>query len=323
MSPFFQFQQNWCKLLDQVAGHDDSTNLPLLRREGTTVRQSLLGSILACMPVILRRLQRRHATFLSDALAAVHRVASIFFAVTPLSGVGPPPSDTEYVPGSQLLRNLQAVQQNTSMSAERSYGSSGIASGLKGLLHGSPSALDSWPPAQAQQGRAALSRFALELAAKTAPWPTLTDAPVLASLPPQKRRALLDESARLSGSHPSQRSCSGLLAACMTALRKLRSGAPQTGGAATRGAGEGSDSSNGGVTQSLGPGPSGSSAALLGEAVMLHGAVTSRWCGDACSHWPTCDAAADPFHRVPACVAALLDAAGQVQVAVNLHSQCA
>ena len=212
----------------------------------------------------------------------------------------------------------QAVQQKSAhQSAEPLSGSSKIASGLESLLYEGPSALNIWPPAQAQQGREALNSFALELAAMTAPWPMLADAPVLASLPPQKRRALLDEGAHSRGSHLSPVQCTGLLAACMTAMRSLRRGAPQTDSGAPQGAGEGSDSSNAGDSQSPSPSPSADSTALLGQAVMLHAAVTSQGCGDACCHWPTSDAATDPFHRVPICVAALLDAANQAQVEVK------
>ena len=206
------------------------------------------------------------------------------------------------------------------MSAEPCCGSSDIASGLERLLHGSPSALDSWPPAQAQQGREALNSFALELAAMTAPWPILADAPVLASLPPQKRRALLDEGAHHSGRHLSSVQCTGLLAACMAAMRNLRRNAPQTGGGDPRRAMEGSGSSSGEFSQSPGPSTSGSSTVLLGQAVMLHAAITSQRCGDACSLWPGCGAAPDPFHNVPASVAALLDAASQAQVEVQALS---
>ena len=279
------------------------------------MRGSVVSSILACMPVILQRLQRRHATFLSDALAATHRVASSFLAAPPLSGVASQPPDTGHIPGSQTPPTPQAVQQKSANgSAEPLSGCSKIASGLERLLCEGPSALNFWPLAQAQQGREALNSFALELAAMTAPWPILADAPVLASLPPQKRRALLDEGAHPSGSHLSPLQCTGLLAACMTAMRSLWRGAPQTGSGAPEGAGEGSDSSNGGNSQSPSPGPSASSTALLGQAVMLHAAVTSQRCGDACCHWPASDAAPDPFHRVPTCVAALLDAASQAQV---------
>ena len=218
----------------------------------------------------------------------------------------------------------QAVQQKSAhQSAEPLSGSSKIASGLESLLYGALSALNFWPPAQAQQGREALNSFALKLAAMTAPWPMLADAPVLASLPPQKRRALLDEGAHSRGSHLSPVQCTGLLAACMTAMRSLRRGAPQTDGSAPQGAGEGSDSSNVESSQSLSPSASGSSTVLLGQAVMLHAAATSQRCGDVYNHWPTSDAAPDPFHRVPACVAALLDAASQAQVEVQpLYTVC-
>ena len=282
------------------------------RNTRSTISLSKVASILRSLPVVLQRLQRRHSCFLSDAVSAVLALSKTLFAATaPSQQEGNFPT-IQHASQSSLAE--KARHQMCKEAADEALSrSSTFASGLEHFLRKAPTAMSSWPKVQAQPAKNILKGLVLQVAALTAPLPTLADAPVLASLPPQEARALLNRT--ISHTQPilNPAQCTNLVAACMSSLQELATAEMIEGrGIDSQEHNKGEQSSR--LTYPENPSYEGEGIfAPLSRAIMLHAVLTSERCHAMLpAQLPNVDP--DTFCELPSCVTSLLQAASQSQV---------
>ena len=271
----------------------------------SSIGLNIVASILRSLPVVLRRLQRRHSSFLSDAVSAVLALSKTLCAATaPSQQEGNFPT-TQHASQSSLEE--KGRHQRCKEAADEALNSSStFASGLEHFLKKAPAAVSTWPKAQTQPGKDTLKGLILQVAALTAPLPTVVDAPVLASLPPQEARALLDRT--ISHTQPilNPAQCTNLVAACMLSLRELAIAEMIEGQMMDSQEHNRSEQSSRLILPE-------DSLAPLSRAILLHAALTSERCHALLpAQFPNVDP--DSFCELPSCVTSLLQAASQSQV---------
>lgn len=264
-----------------------------------------VSSVLQNLPVVLQRLQRRQTSFLTDALSAILALSKRILAAGGPCKLRAASDDEQHISNSSLSE--LPPQSSRGATADSWNGSGRLVSGLEVFVVKAPTAASAWPEAQAHPGHDALEGFTLEVAAMTAPLPTLADAPDLAALPPQEAAALLDRDSQCqAGLAPAQ--TTSLIAACMAARQQVAASEP------VQGQQQKQESTRPHTIRSPAGDRKGNTA-QLGKAVMLHAALTSAKCRAAMpEHLPSSSKDCDPFHDIPFCMAALLQAANESQV---------
>ena len=260
----------------------------------------------------LQRLQRRQTSFLKDALSAILALSKRLLAAGGPCKLVAASDDEQHMSHGSLSESQR--QSSRGAMTDCKEGSGRLASGLEVFIAKAPSAASAWPEAQAHSAHDALEGFTLEVAAMTAPLPTVADAPQFAALPPQEVAALLDRDSQCqAGLGPEQ--TTSLIAACMSARHQVAASKP------VHSQQQQQESIRPHTTQSPAEDRQGS-AAQLGKAVMLHAALTSAKCRTALPEPSPCfDREPDPFHNVPSSMAALLQAATEAQVHTSVpHS---
>ena len=280
-----------------------------------TVSPETVSSILQSLPAVIQRLQRRQTTFLTDALSAVHALSKRLLAVGAPCELGVAPANEQHASCSNLS-GAPHQQSSRSAPAGRWDGSSTTAGGLEHFIQRIPHAACAWPEAQAQSAGEALGGFSLEVAAMTAPLPTSADASVLAALPPQEAAALLDRGSHCQTAlHPAQ--TAALIAACISAKHQVaaseRAYSRQQEHRSTQ------PCSQVKPAEATERDDAEGSTAQLGKAVMSHAALTSERCRAALPELlPHSNKESDLVHELPSCVAALLQAASDLQVQISV-----
>ncbi len=266
--------------------------------------------------MVLQRLQRRHNSFLADALSAILVLSKRLFAVGAPCTAEPTSATEQHVSPSSTLDSQHHDSRAAGSERRDDYGSGRIGRGLKHLIHNLPSALSAWPEMQAQSAHDALRHFTLEMAALTAPLPTVADAPVLAALPPQEAAALLDRDSQHQAVQ-SLAQTTRLIAACISAMQQAGACEPVQSQQQKQESNRPCSKVN--PAKALGDDSREGSTAQLGKAVMLHAALTSSKCRAALGEQSRpVNLEADTVKELPSCVTALLQAASQSQVQASL-----
>lgn len=283
------------------------------RNTCSSISLETVASVLRSLPVVLRRLQRWHSSFLSDAVSAVLALSKTLFAATAPSQQEGNFATIQHTSQSSLAE--EARHQICKKAADEALnGSSIFASGLEQFLEKAPAAMSFWPKVQTQAAKNTLKGLILQVAALTAPLPTVADAPVLASLPPQEARALLDRT--ISHSQPilNPTQCTNVVAACMSSLRELAiAEMTENRKIDSQEHNKGEQSSRATFPEDSDGYEAEGSFAPLSRAIMLHAALTSERC-HAMLPAQFSDVDPDSFCELPSCVTSLLQAASQLQV---------
>ena len=283
----------------------------------TRIAPGTIASILKGLPKVLARIQRQHSAFLADAMSAVVRLSRrlLHGSATPKHKDVHPGEG--YTSRSVQTRVAQQQAREEPSAARLMLSSSAVAHGLCEFLIFVWQAVQAWPEAQKQRGRRMAADCGLEIAAMTATLPEMNHTNI-SRLPRQQAAALLEPEViaiiRNQVKWPlppgSPREIRKILDACNALVYWSESSqgrAPKgSQWQETKGRGAGSDSDE--AAEVVSSSTSESSVMQLGRAAILHGILAK---GESVSSGTP--EAPEPFHGVPSCIQALLQAASEHQ----------